>query len=48
MYVCMYVCIYRAEIGGFTSQMRITFVVNANHFGQLIRNIFGSLRISLG
>ena len=28
--------------------MQITFGVIANHFGQLIRNIFGSLRISLG
>ena len=29
-------------------QMRITFEVNVNPFGQLIHNIFGSLRISLG
>ena len=29
-------------------QMRILFRINGNHCGQLIRNIFGSLRISLG
>ena len=28
--------------------MRITLGVNANHSGQLIRNIFESLRISFG
>ena len=29
-------------------QMRITFGLNINHFGQLICKIFGSLRIILG
>ena len=29
-------------------QMRINFGVNTNYFGQLIRSIFGSLRINLG
>ena len=48
--VCMCVCVYVQgwKLADSHSQMRITFGVNANYFGLLIRNISGSLQISLG
>ena len=55
-YICMYVFMYiyhihiytGLKIGGFASPNAIHFWGKCESFGQLIRNIFGSLRISLG
>ena len=40
IYVCIYVSMQSWKLADSHRQMRITFGVLANHFGELIRNIF--------